>query len=238
MALGCGTGVGNFEAEINDLVPDTKYYIRAYAVNRMGKSYGEVISFVTAEDVPPTSGTINGYDWVDLGLASGTKWATCNVGASSPEEYGEYYAWGETETKGEYTANNSLTHGVSIGDISGDPTYDVARKKWEGSWRMPNKAEMQELFDDCTWIRITQNGINGYKVSGPNGNSVFLPASGSYGYDGGLTGIGDDGAYWSSTPYNDASKSCAYNIAFFGSMIGFGAGDMRYYGQNVRPVTD
>ena len=125
-----------------------------------------------------------GHDYVDLGLPSGLKWATCNVGASSPEEYGGYYAWGETTTKSSYDESNSLTSGKSVSELwlagiiddSGNLTmqYDAARANWGGSWRMPTKTECQELKDRCVWNWTSQNGHTGYKVVGPNGNSIFL----------------------------------------------------------------
>ncbi|MBO7283756.1 MAG: PEGA domain-containing protein, partial [Bacteroidales bacterium] len=116
------------------------------------------------------SSTINGHEYVDLGLPSGLKWATCNVGASSPEEYGDYYAWGEIETKSEYTKDNSKTRGKSMSDISGNTMYDVACAKWGGSWRLPTKKELEELESKCKWEWTTINGKKGYKVTGPHGN--------------------------------------------------------------------
>lgn len=120
----------------------------------------------------------NGHAYVDLGLS--VKWATCNVGASSPEEYGNYYAWGETTTKSSYTEDNSKTDGVSMSSsIAGDASYDAARANWGGTWRLPTASESQELIDNCTWTWTTQGGKNGYKVtSEKNGNSIFLPAAG------------------------------------------------------------
>ena len=133
---------------------------------------------------------INGYVFIDLGLPSGLKWATCNVGASSPEDYGDYFAWGETSTKSTYTASNSLTYGLSISELqsqgyidgSGNLTssHDAATANWGGSWRMPTREEQQELVDECTWKwTIMQSGKNGYKVTGPNGNHIFLSATGN-----------------------------------------------------------
>lgn len=101
-----------------------------------------------AVDIKPQkkrNGQHYGHEWVDLGLPSGVKWATCNVGASYPEEYGNYYAWGETSTNSEYVEGNCSTYSKSMGDISGDAQYDVVRKYWGGSWRMPRKTELQEL---------------------------------------------------------------------------------------------
>ena len=112
-----------------------------------------------------TTGKHKGHDWVDLGLPSGLKWATCNVGASSPSDYGDYFAWGEISTKSSYDDNNSTTFLKEIGDIAGNPTYDVARAKWRGSWRLPTEKEFQELIENCTWEWTTQDGVNGFRVT-------------------------------------------------------------------------
>ena len=179
------------------------------------------------------SGSANGYDYVDLGLS--VKWATCNVGASCPEEYGNYYAWGETNTKSEYTKYNSKTWERSMGDISGDPEYDAARANWGGSWRMPTKAEFDELGMNCDYELTTQNGVVGLLfTSKKNGNSIFFPAAG------GPTDVtGEYGAYLSSTP----DESNTRRVYF----LYFDAGDYRrthmdrdyrYYGGAVRPVLE
>lgn len=96
-------------------------------------------------------GCINGHNYVDMGLPSGLKWATCNVGASRPEDYGDYYAWGEIQTKSEYTVENSLTFGRNIGNISGNSRYDVACAQWGSSWRLPTFTEIEELQNLCKW---------------------------------------------------------------------------------------
>lgn len=175
----------------------------------------------------------NGY--VDLGLS--VKWATCNVGATSPEDYGNYYAWGETSTKSSYTSDNSKTYGKSMGeDIKGNSNYDAARAKWGGSWRMPTDAEMQELIDKCTWKWTTQNGVNGYNVKGPNGNYIFLPAAG-YRYGSSLNLAGSGGGYWSSTPSGNDYDSYAYYLDFDSGNQGVYEGS-RDIGQSVRPVVE
>ena len=226
-----GSGTDSYTSELSNLASQTTYYVRAYAVNKAGVSYGDEKIFTTTSEI----GAINGHDWVDLGLPSGLKWATCNVGANEPEAYGEYYAWGETSTKTTYTEDNCTTYGKQMGDISGNAQYDVARKKWGSTWRIPTKAEQQELLDNCTWEWTTQNGVNGYKVTGTNGNHIFLPAAG-YRSGSSLYGAGEYGYYWSSTPYG------SYTIyAYF---LSFNSGnpdvswDSRDDGQSVRPVSE
>lgn len=229
-----GNGTGSFTSNITGLTANTTYYVRAYATNEKGTSYGEEKSFETLN-----------YEYVDLGLPSGLKWATCNVGASSPEDYGNYYAWGETETKTEYTQDNSLTHELSISELqsqgyidgSGNfaPSHDAARANWGSSWRMPTKEEQQELIDNCTWTWTTQNGKNGHKVTGPNGNHIFLPAAG-YRYGTSLINDGYYGYYWSSTPYGTLDDN-ACGLYFSGGGEGVGGSD-RGYGQTVRPITE
>ena len=184
---------------------------------------------------------INGHEYVDLGLS--VNWATCNVGADTPEDYGDYYSWGEISTKTKYTFENSLTVGKNINDIRMNSKYDVAQTKWGDRWRMPTKEEMIELVNKCnwTWTTLTDksgNKVNGYKITGPNGNSIFLPSGGHYGFDGSLTGVGTDGYFWSSQPYSNELNNTAYDILFMGNYYGFGSGNLRRFGQSVRPVTD
>ena len=179
---------------------------------------------------------INGHESVDLGLPSGLKWATCNVGANSPEDYGDYYAWGEIETKSEYYESNSKTYGKSMSDISGNATYDVARAKWGGSWRLPTKEEFSELRQKCRWQWTTQNGKKGYKVTGPNGNSIFLPAAGCYNGRFGLIEVGQWGHYWSSTPYNHNNGTEAYSLTIATNSLNLFYSN-RYLGVSVRPVS-
>ena len=164
-----------------------------------------VVQTQSQQSSQATSGYINGHEYVDLGLPSGLKWATCNVGASSPSDYGNRYAWGEITTKQEYTIDNCKTYGKSMGDISGSYSYDAARANWGGSWRMPTEAEFEELLNNCTW-EWTSQGHYGYKfTSKKNGKSIFFPAK--YSHD-------DYGCYyWSSTPY-ESGDDCAYDFRF------------------------
>ena len=225
-----GTNVGIFTSQISNLVPNTQYYVRAYATDAKGvTSYGEEVTFTTLEK------NANGHTYVDLGLPSGLLWATCNIGATSPEEYGDYFAWGETSPKEEYTEENSLTYGKQMSDISGNAQYDAATANWGGDWRMPTRAEQQELLNNCTWTWTTQNGVNGYNVEGPNGNSIFLPAAGDR-YGSSLYSAGSNGYYWSSAPYEYHDLFACY--LYFCS-DGHGMYDSsRYNGQSVRPVLE
>ena len=186
-----------------------------------------------AEQYARTHGSSNGHNWVDLGLS--VKWATCNVGANKPEDYGDYYAWGETKTKSEYWVDNSVTYDKSFSDIKGDSRYDAARANWGGSWRLPTEAELNELKNKCRWKWTTQNGVNGYKVTGPNGNSIFLPAAG-YRYGSSLYYAGEYGYYWSSTP--DESNTYGAYYLYFTSGLHYVGWSYRGYGRSVRPVTE
>ncbi|MDE5784652.1 MAG: DUF1566 domain-containing protein [Prevotella sp.] len=186
-------------------------------------------------NVSVSSNTINGHEYVDLGLPSGLKWATCNVGASSPSDYGDYFAWGETATKAEFTEETCKTWEKNLGDISGNPDYDAARANWGGSWRLPSEAELKELESKCTWTWTNQGGHNGSKVTGPNGNSIFLPAAG-WCLGSSLNDAGDDGSYWSSTP-DESDTRYACSLYFTSGSLHVGWGN-RLYGRSVRPVSE
>ena len=217
------------------------------------------IAFSTITDSPdqpddpikPVDPT-NGYEYVDLGLPSGTKWATCNVGADSPEDYGDYFAWGETTTKSDYSSclykwssNCSpyqtkycadSEHGIVDNKTTLDLSDDAAYVNWGISWRMPTIAERNELRNTSytTWTWTTQNGVKGYKVtSKTNGNSIFLPAAG-YRNDSVLHDAGSNGLYWSSSLYTSNSKN-AYYLGFNSDHV-FSNYYWRFYGLSVRPV--
>lgn len=219
------------------------------------------------EDMTPVANMHMGHEYVDLGLPSGLLWATCNVGADSPEDYGDYFAWGETEgynsgktyfnwstykwmqegysasdhiTK--YTYADGVTSGIwydSNGNFIGDfkavlePADDAAHVNWGGSWRMPNYRELDELMKKCTWEFTTQNGVNGRKVTGPNGNSIFLPAAGGRDYSS-LSYAGSRGYYWSSSLYTSYSIY-AYDLYFNSDGVEWDS-DTRFRGRPVRPV--
>ena len=229
-----GSGSGSYSSNLTNLSDNTKYYVRAYATNSKGTAYGETISFTT-EEISQT-GEINGYEYVDLGLPSGLKWATCNVGASSPEMAGDYYAWGELETKDYYSIDNTVTHEVVMEDFSGDPKYDVARAKWGSTWRMPKVNEINELMTLCSYEEIEINGRKAYKLTSTiNGCSIILPRAGHKAYSN-LYYYNATVCCWSSTPYQSSINNRAYG------KDGYGCGSCstpeRYMGFSVRPVSN
>lgn len=178
----------------------------------------------------------NGHEYIDLGLPSGLLWATCNVGATAPEAYGNYYAWGDVKTKSSYTSSNYSTYNLEITDISGNAQYDAATANWGGDWRMPTKDEVNELRNNCTWTWTTQNSVNGYNVEGPNGNSIFLPAAGYYSYQS-FKDAGTRGFYWTSSDYiNDFGiDNYAVSLTIKSTSYNNGGND-RGNGRSVRPV--
>ena len=199
---------------------------------------------------------IDGHAYVDLGLLSGTLWATTNVGADSPEEYGDYFAWGETtpqsdnayswksykwcngsyDTMTKYCTNSSYgNNGFTDGKTELDANDDAARANWGGDWRMPTSAEFEELINNTENEWTTQNNVAGYKfTSKTNGNSIFLPAAGIRWY-GNLSGTGSNGNYWSSS----LDESCPTNAWHLRCYSGWDVGtynNSRDDGLSVRPV--
>ena len=182
---------------------------------------------------------INGHEYVDLGLPSGLKWATCNVGANKPDEDGNYFAWGETKTKEVYDTVTSLTYRKKLGDFSGLERYDAATANWGGSWRMPTRSEFEELIDNCTWTFTSIGGNSGYIVEGPNGNTIFLPAAGYLeGQSKAKKSKGKVGFYWSSTPDDGIYDGVAYGLHFYDGSSEFVNYGYRCSGMTVRPITE
>ncbi|MBR4155565.1 MAG: hypothetical protein IKU01_02520 [Bacteroidales bacterium] len=167
-----------FNLLLDELESGMTYTIKAFGHANGTFFFGEEYTITTS----PNTGNEAGYDWVDLGLPSGTKWATCNVGASNPQDSGGYYAWGETDTKATYTSGTYKEELLNkiIGDISGNVQYDAATANWGGDWRMPTGNEMYELRDKCEWILTTINNRQVFRIIGPNGNEIFLPMAGYY----------------------------------------------------------
>ena len=182
-----------------------------------------------------------------MGLS--VKWASCNVGATKPEEYGCYYAWGEIEKKSNYSwstykwyndGKKILTKYCTVSRFGAvdnnrilDPEDDIAHVEWGGNWRLPTRDEIKKLRKKCIWQWVTVNGVNGYKVTGPNGNSIFLPAAG-YREGRDLFLRGSYGGYWSSSL--DSGYNCiALYFGFGGGYYDWDSND-RSFGLTVRPV--
>ena len=194
----------------------------------------------------------NNHEYVDLGLPSGTLWATCNIGASKPEDYGDYFAWGETAPKAIYTwetykwcngTNDTMTKyciNSSCGTVDNKTELeledDAAYANWGPSWRMPSTEQCQELCESCTWQQTTRNGVNGQLVTGPNGQSMFLPAAGER-YNNNIGDLGSYGQFWSRTLYDDIIHSYSAFFLFFylDDHKGY-YGNERYIGFPVRAV--
>ena len=203
-------------------------------------------------NIPDPNPNTGNHEYVDLGLS--VKWATCNVGATKPEEYGDYFAWGETQPKEVYDwstyvwcegsaktltqYNNDISYGTVDNKTTLELSDDAACANWGGSWRMPTDAESTELREQCTWTWTTQNGVYGYKVtskkSGYTNKSIFLPAAGLRDDSSPLFGAGSRGYYWSSSLYTDIPcDACGLN--FKSGDVNRG-GNYRHFGFSVRPV--
>lgn len=176
---------------------------------------------------------------IDLGLPSGTKWCCCNVGASTPEGYGGYYAWGETTTKSvynwyTYAYGSEWNNCQYIGSDIAGTGYDAATVNMGAPWRMPSTAQQQELINNCSrqWTQV--NGVNGILVIGRNGGQIFLPAAG-YRWDDELNYAGRYGGYWSSSLNPDYSGN-AYGVYFRSSYWNWNYSYCRDYGLSVRAV--
>ena len=213
-------------------------------------SDGAKTAFCTVAVSESASGSENGHEYVDLGLPSGLKWATCNIGANSPEGYGDYFAWGEIAPKSNYDwstysfcdgSYNKLTRYNTkslYGPVVDNKTTlefsdDAARENWQGKWRIPTQAEFNELINsnNCSTQWITQNGVKGRKItSKKNGNSIFLPAAGESLYD-----TGSSGSYWSSSLDTDGPLQ-AWLLSFDSGNLSVG-NNGRCRGFTVRPVT-
>ena len=218
-----------------------------------GYGYGEGMQNSEAvEQSFEVPANLDGY--VDLGLPSGTLWATCNVGASAPEEYGDYFAWGETEPKDYYDWSTykwcngneeTLTkycdessfgyNGFVDNKTELDPEDDAACVHYPGG-RMPSLQQIQELCDSCTWKWTQLNDVKGMLVTGPNGNTMFLPSADSK-YDSPHTYFGPGGYYWSRSLYLDDCIK-AYYLDFYSNGIYWNLCQTRYGGFPVRAVRE
>ena len=317
--VNCGSGMGSFVADMTDLLENTCYYVRAFATNSVGTSYGEEESFQTKENIPiiytvevmvspiNVGGEVSGggsyeqgqsctitamkhdgyafmywtenenpvsseesytflvtdnhvfvahfiREYVDLGLPSGTLWATCNVGATTPEGYGDYYAWGEITPKDYYGWETYKYSGYWHGQYDrltkycNNPDYgydgfvdqlwfleaddDAATFYWGAGWSIPSKEQWNELRRSTSNEWINQNGVDGMLFTASNGNSVFLPAAGFRQYYE-LCSI-DNGSYGSNQLlYNEPCTMCFFGFDQYGSNNGVSP---RCFGFTIRPV--
>ena len=216
-----------------------------------------------------TVGSENGHEWIDLGLS--VKWASCNIGAKRPEDYGDYFAWGEVSPKKSFewfnyrflkrsllnssripSSKDSLEvysdkldgipkriikYGYSDRLVKLDFSDDAAKVNWGGQWRIPSDSEFGELVSLCTWAWTKLGGKNGYKVTGPNGNSIFLPAAGNRN-DVPAPCVGSSGYYWTSILDGDYLYGVYARTHIFNSSVFRFDGWERASGVSVRPVTE
>lgn len=238
LVLDCSTSMGDAFAPMKEAAVDFIEAMEQTSTGEGGLWYG----------------LENGYEYVDLGLS--VKWATCNVGATKSEDYGDYFAWGETQPKSTYDLSTykwcngssytsyTLTkyctnsdYGTYDGKSTLELADDAARANWGGSWRMPTKEEQDELRDNCKWEWTTQNGVKGYKVTskkkGYTKNSIFLPAAG-YRRGSSLNEVGICGDYWSSSLHTD-DPDYAYYLSFVLNRVHWSSIG-RTVGHSVRPV--
>ena len=209
-----------------------------------------IVGLLTAcKDDPIPASTNNPLIGTPIDLGLSVRWADINVGATTPEEFGWFVAWGETRPKDDYSwstykycngQQTSLTkyctnpnYGTVDGLVRLEPSDDAATIQWGHPWRTPTANEVEELVNQCIWTWTTIGDVNGYRVTGPNGNSIFLPTAG-YRYDRRIGGVGTFAGYWASEceeedPY-DATRLYFDSNGY--EVIGYG----RWTGRNVRPV--
>lgn len=218
--------------ELKDIEPSTKYYFKPFIIiNKQTTLFGESDFFTTSDDLRI----------VDLGLS--VKWAAWNIGANSPEEYGGFYAWGETKEKSSYKEENYAFYDsekdkfISVGSDISRTKYDVAHVQWGGNWRMPTKEEVEELQNNCKWEWVSLNGVKCAKVTGPSGASIHIPLAGVKGSN--HTYKGKYGYYWTSTEETysstrgiESAKNLLITAGYKDEIKG------KWYGQCVRAVIE
>ncbi|MBO6025271.1 MAG: hypothetical protein J6P83_10515 [Bacteroidales bacterium] len=235
------TTYGDFSCNITSLTPNTNYHTRAYAITNEGVEYGSDVAFTT----------LLSPEYVDLGLPSGSLWATCNIGAETPEDYGYYFCWASLSPKGilryimmenavkyltKYCNNPSYGYEGYSDDLTViQPSDDAANIYYGCGWHIPTYEEWQELVESCTFSFVIQEDVSGVRFSAPNGNSIFLPAAGRFDF-----GVIDDvkiGYYWSSLLYEDYPfYAWGYTWNSLDGLYGLQGIDRYIGGGSVRPV--
>ena len=192
----------------------------------------ENIEYVEFAEKTDNNTSVTSGEAIDLGLS--VKWASCNVGATSPEQAGERYAWGETSTKSSFSLDNYIYFDsntasyIDIGTEIGGTDYDVAHVKWGGNWRLPTQKEFRELADKCSWDWVKVNCVNGYKVTGSNGNSIFFPVINNKAT-----------SYWTSTLLKSevgGKDSDAFHTFLDIGRVSVSTTTKRYNGIFIRPI--
>ena len=177
---------------------------------------------------------------IDLGLPSETKWSCCNLGAATPIEYGDYYAWGEMHPRNKFIDENYIYFDmkyykyINLADDIAGTSWDVVSVKWGQNYAMPTQSQLQELLDECTMEWAIINGIDGMKFNSSNGNSIFLPCAGYY-TDDTLNNIGTRGYYWTSSMYPNSDNDSAYGL-IYQNLSGGTYKTYRFRGMTIRAV--
>lgn len=234
-----GSAMQDYSFTIMNVASGTTYYYRTY-VKLLDEVYYSAVNSITTMGESPYI-VINGHQFVDLGLPSGLLWAHTNVGASSSSDDGDYFAWGETVSKSYYYWNTykwgspCSKYNSSDGKTFLDSEDDAATVNWGVPCRMPDFSEFEELYNKCDWSwKSNYKGTSGYLVTGPNGNTIFFPASGIR-YDDVLEDHGSYGHYWSRSLYG--SFIYGYELYFRSALVSVGA-NYRFDGFPVRPVAE
>ena len=226
----------NFRASVLCVVSSPKEASTSTLRRRTGLPVRAVKKTEVDPVIPTPPTTVTAGEYVDLGLS--VKWASCNLGAAKASDAGDLYSWGETTTKNDYTwanyvyANGSSSTVMNIGNDIAGTQYDAAMALWGEDWRMPTEDEYKELLEKCTFTPETVDGMNGCMVTGPNGNSIFLPYAGCY-YDGTEVGKGTRALYWTSTLTTTKQKAAAFYITDDKPFMTYG---YRRTGFSIRPV--
>lgn len=235
-----GSAMTNYSFTIMNVASGTTYYYRTY-VKLLDEVYYSAVNSITTMGEKPQNTLINGHKFVDLGLPSGLLWARTNVGASSSSDDGDYFAWGETKSKSYYDWNtykwgsSCSKYNSSDGKKTLDAEDDAATVNWGAPCRMPDFSEFEELYNKCDWSwKSNYKGTSGYLVTGPNGNTIFFPASGIR-YDDVLEDHGSYGHYWSRSLYG--SFIYGYELYFRSARVSVGT-NYRFDGFPVRPVAE
>ncbi len=235
-----GSTMQDYSFTIMNVLSGTTYYYRTY-VKLLDEVYYSAVNSITTMGEKPQYIVINGHKFINLGLPSGLFWAETNVGASSSSDDGDYFAWGETASKSYYDwntykwgsdYNNLSKYNISDGKTTLDAEDDAATVNWGAPCRMPDTSEFEELYNKCDW---SWQG-NGYLVTGPNGSTIFFPASG-YFQDGSPIGYGSQGRYWSRSLYSN-NTNMAHYLYFRRNYVKPTGGSSRCKGLPVRPVAE